>query len=108
MNPRNTIRACIKDPAERLFRHKRFMAVSFVILNLVFFGYVLLTPRSWEAEVKFLVNNIRADALVTAESSNGPVARNYVDEAVLATEIQLLSNPELLSERRGEMQAGER
>src|SRR5262249_13871712 len=55
-------------------------------------------PSSYEAEMKFLVNNNRADALVTAESTNGQVARNYVDESVIATEIQLLSNKVILRE----------
>jgi uncharacterized protein involved in exopolysaccharide biosynthesis len=93
---RDSSRAFLKDLAERLFRKKRLIAASFVFVNLVFIGYLTLTPRAWETEVKFLVNNNRADSVVTPESSNGPIARNYVDEAVLATEIQLLSNPELL------------
>src|SRR5262249_3395404 len=66
------------------------------LLTLFFFLYVLFQPRSYEAEMVFLVNSNRADVLVTSESTNGQVARNYVDETVIATEIQLLSNKEIL------------
>jgi succinoglycan biosynthesis transport protein ExoP len=93
---RHSTRAFLRDLADRLFRKKRFVAVSLLLVNLGFAGYLAFSPRIWETEAKFLVNNTRVDALLTPESSNGPVARNYVDETVLATEIQLLSNPELL------------
>jgi uncharacterized protein involved in exopolysaccharide biosynthesis len=86
----------LKDLADRLFRQKRFILLFFAVLNLVTFIYLLFLPTSYETEVKFLVNNIRADAVVTPESTNGQVARNYVDESVIATEIQLLSNREIL------------
>src|SRR5690349_14698627 len=86
----------LKDLADRLFRKKRFILISLAVLNVVVVGYLLLTPNSYQAEIKFLVNNIRADAVVTPESDIGPVARNYVDESIIATEIQLLSSREIL------------
>jgi uncharacterized protein involved in exopolysaccharide biosynthesis len=86
----------IKDIADRLFRKKRIVLISFTLLNIVVLGYLLFLPNSYQTEVRFLVNNIRADAVVTPESDIGPVARNYVDEAVIATEIQLLSSREIL------------
>lgn len=86
----------LKDLADRLFRKKRFILISLAVLNVVVLGYLLLTPNSYQAEIKFLVNNIRADAVVTPESDIGPVARNYVDESIIATEIQLLSSREIL------------
>jgi uncharacterized protein involved in exopolysaccharide biosynthesis len=89
-------RLFLRDIADRVFRHKRLILTLFALLNLCFFGYLLWLPTSYEAEMQFLVNNNRADALVTSESTNGQVARNYVDETVIATEIQLLSNKEIL------------
>jgi len=89
-------RLFLRDTADRLFRHKRLILSLFGLLNLCFFGYLLWLPTSYEAEMQFLVNNNRADVLVTSESTNGQVARNYVDETVIATEIQLLSNKEIL------------
>ncbi|MBI1789600.1 MAG: hypothetical protein HYR60_18865 [Acidobacteria bacterium] len=86
----------LRNLADRLFRQKNFILKAFLLLNLAAGGYLLWLPTAYEAEIKFLVNNIRADAVVTPESSNGQVARTYVDEAVIATEIQLLSNRVLL------------
>src|SRR5436190_173008 len=82
--------------ADRLFRRGRLILILFAVLNFCTAIYLLLTPASYQAEMQFLVNNMRADALLTAESTNGQVARTYVDESVIATEIQLLSNRELL------------
>src|SRR5215831_18653379 len=89
-------RLFLRDTADRLFRHKRLILSLFGLLNLCFFGYLLWLPTSYEAEMQFLVNNNRVDVLVTSESTNGQVARSYVDETVIATEIQLLSNKEIL------------
>ena len=84
------------DIADRLFRRSGLILIMFAGLNVAAILYLACTPSSYQAEMQFLVNNMRADALVTPESTNGQVARNYVDEAVIATEIQLLSNKELL------------
>src|SRR5258706_7461699 len=86
----------LRDLADRLFRQKRLILSVFALLNLAFVTYLLWLPTSYEAEMQFLVNNNRADVLVTSESTNGQVARNYVDETVIATEIQLLANKEIL------------
>jgi len=89
-------RLFLRDIADRLFRHKRLILTLFGLLNLCVALYVFWLPTSYEAEMQFLVNNNRADVLVTSESTNGQVARNYVDETVIATEIQLLANKEIL------------
>ncbi len=61
-------------------------------------AYFALSPPSYEAQIQFLINNNRAGAVVSPEFNNGPVPRDYVDEAMVATEIQLLSNQDLLRE----------
>src|SRR5258707_14827826 len=43
-----------------------------------------------------MIHNNRAGGLVSPEYNNGPVPRDYIDETVVATEIQLLSNMDLL------------
>jgi len=86
----------LRDMADRLFRQKRLILSAFALLNLGFVVYLLCLPTSYEAEMQFLINNTRADTLVSSESTNGQVARSYVDETVIATEIQLLSNKEIL------------
>jgi len=86
----------LRDVADRLFRQKRLILSAFALLSLGFVVYLLCLPTSYEAEMQFLINNTRADTLVSSESTNGQVARSYVDETVIATEIQLLSNKEIL------------
>jgi uncharacterized protein involved in exopolysaccharide biosynthesis len=86
----------LRDMADRLFRQKRLILSAFALLNLGFVVYLLCLPTSYEAEMQFLINNTRADTLVSSESTNGQVTRSYVDETVIATEIQLLSNKEIL------------
>src|ERR1700757_3273108 len=88
-------RLFLRDITDRLFRQKRLILTLFLLLNVCAVGYLLWLPTSYEAEMQFLVNNNRADVLVTSESTNGQVARNYVDETVIATEIQRLSNNEI-------------
>jgi len=88
----------LMDIADRLFRRGRLILTLLAVLNAGAAAYLLFASKSYQAEMKFLVNNMRADTLVTPESTNGQVVRNYVDEAVIATEIQLLSNRELLRE----------
>src|SRR5712692_8748655 len=81
---------------DQFFRQKRLAATFFVLWTVAMAGYLLLTPPSYEAQIQFLVNNIRAGAVISAEYNNGPIPRDYVDETVVATEIQLLSNTDLL------------
>lgn len=83
---------------DRLFRQKRLLVTLLVLWTAVMVSYFLFSPPSFEAEIQFLINNNRAGALVSSEFNNGPVPRDYVDEAVVATEIQLLSNQDLLRE----------
>jgi uncharacterized protein involved in exopolysaccharide biosynthesis len=58
--------------------------------------YIWLSPPVYEDEIQFLINNNRAGAVISPEFNNGPVSRDYVDETVVATELQLLSNQDLL------------
>jgi uncharacterized protein involved in exopolysaccharide biosynthesis len=86
----------MRDLLDRLFRQKRWIVVAVSIWTIAIGLYLWLEPAAYEADILFLVNNNRAGAVVSSELNNGPVARDYVDESVVATEIQLLSNRELL------------
>ena len=83
---------------DRLFREKRLATMLLVCWTAAMAGYFIFSPPSYEAQIQFLINNNRAGAVVSPEFNNGPVPRDYVDEAVVATEIQLLSNQDLLRE----------
>ena len=86
----------LHDLLDRMFRQKRGILCAVVIWSTAVGLYLWLSPDAYEGEIQFLVNNNRAGAVVSSESNNGPVARDYVDETVVATELQLLSNRELL------------
>jgi uncharacterized protein involved in exopolysaccharide biosynthesis len=89
-------RVLMRDLLDRLFRQKRWILVAVLAWTFAMGLYLWFTPAAYEADIQFLVNNNRAGAVVSSELNNGPVARDYVDESVVATEIQLLSNRELL------------
>jgi uncharacterized protein involved in exopolysaccharide biosynthesis len=84
------------DLLDRIFRQQRLIAILLLAWTAAVVLYVWLTPPTYEAEVRFLLNNNRAGAVVSSELHNGPVPRDYVDEAAIATEIQVLANRELL------------
>src|SRR6266851_9211028 len=83
---------------DHLFRQKRLMFTLLILWTAAMAAYFIFSPPSYEAQIQFLINNNRAGALVSSEFNNGPVPRDYIDEAVVATEIQLLSNQDLLRE----------
>src|SRR5579862_578561 len=82
--------------AEHIFRQKRVLAGLLLLWTALMAAYLIFTPASYEAQIQFLINNNRAGTVVSPEYNNGPIPRDYVDETVVATEIQLLSNTELL------------
>jgi uncharacterized protein involved in exopolysaccharide biosynthesis len=86
----------VRDVAERLFREKILVLSLLIGWTSFIAAYVWLTPATYQEEIRFVVNNNRPPAVVSAEMSTGPVARDYVDEAAIATEIQLLASGDLL------------
>src|SRR5438270_12257132 len=85
----------VRDFAERLFREKKLILVLLLTWTSLIAAYVRFSPDIYEAEIRFVVNNNRPPAIVSPEMSSGPVSRDYVDEAAIATEIQILSSEDL-------------
>jgi uncharacterized protein involved in exopolysaccharide biosynthesis len=79
-----------------MFRKKRLAFTLFALWTAGLGVYVAVTPALYEEEIQFLINNNRAPSVVSPEINNGPIARDYVDESIVATELQLLSNVDLL------------
>jgi uncharacterized protein involved in exopolysaccharide biosynthesis len=86
----------IRDLLERLFRRKTQLLILLGLWTGGVVAYVVLAPPLYQEEVQFLINNNRAPEVVSPEMNSGPVARDYVDDSVIATELQLLSNVDLL------------
>jgi len=59
---------------------------------------VLLTPKQYEAEMKFLVKRERADPIVSADPNAVTQASAYVSEDELNSEVELLKSRDLLQE----------
>lgn len=86
----------VRDLAERLFRQKLIIRALFIGWTFIMAAYLIFSADSYEEEIRFLVNNIRSPALVGPDMNNGPAPRDYVDESVIATEVQLLSSADLM------------
>ena len=86
----------LRDTLERLFRQKKLILGLTAVWTVLMAAYLIFSPVTYEEEIRFVINNNRAGAVVSPEYNNGPVSRDYVDESVIATEIQILSDTDLL------------
>jgi uncharacterized protein involved in exopolysaccharide biosynthesis len=86
----------LRTLVDHIFRQKRILIALLSLWTVAMAAYLIFTPPAYEAQIQFLIHNNRAGTVVSPEYNNGPVPRDYVDETVVATEIQLLSNQELL------------
>jgi uncharacterized protein involved in exopolysaccharide biosynthesis len=80
----------VKDTLDIFFRRRRLIAVSFVAILSVFACYVVFSPDTYEARVRYLVKNARAPIVAAADGNASSVAEQ-VSDAQIATELQLLS-----------------
>src|SRR5579862_398636 len=84
-----------RDCAAVGFRHAHIMAWSFVLIFGAVAFVTMLMPRQYEAELKILVKNERADPLVTTDKEHSAVAPE-VTEQDLNSEAELLKSTDLL------------
>jgi len=96
LDPPNARNPLVRGLIDQFFRQKRLAAILFLLWTAAMAAYLLFVPPSYEAQIQFLINNIRAGAVISAEYNNGPIPRDFVDKSIVATEIQLLSNTDLL------------
>ncbi len=86
----------LRDLAVICFRHHRLMVLSFLA---IFLGVVLATwikPTQYEAHLKILVRQERADPVVSPESNSKISISNSVSEEDLNSEVELLKSRDLL------------
>jgi uncharacterized protein involved in exopolysaccharide biosynthesis len=83
-----------RDVLTPLFRHKRVMIVSFLLLALASIFVALALSTSYEAHMSILVNRERLDPMVSAES-----ASQVLIPASAVTEEEINSEAELLRSR---------
>jgi polysaccharide biosynthesis protein PslE len=86
----------VRDLIDKLFRRKSIMLGLLALWTAVMVAYVLARPPEYKEEIRFLIRNNRVGVPLTPGTNDGPISRDYVDEATVATEIQILSNLNLL------------
>jgi uncharacterized protein involved in exopolysaccharide biosynthesis len=84
----------LRDVLAPLFRHKRLMIVSFLLIALLAVLAALAVSNSYEAHMEILVNRDRVDPVVTTES-----ASQLLIPASAVTEEEINSEAELLRSR---------
>ena len=86
----------LRDVTAVLFRQKRILLISFVIIVLLVVLSGALT-RSYMAEMKILVRRERVDPVVTSQPNAPPqVVQEEITESELNSEVELLNSQDLL------------
>lgn len=85
----------LRDVTAVLFRQKRILLISFVIIVLLVVLSGALTP-SYMAEMKILVRRERVDPVVTSQPNAPQVVQEEITESELNSEVELLNSQDLL------------
>ena len=86
----------LRRAAEVLFRHKALVVTAFLMTALATATVVMLLPSRYEARMKILVKNTRADVVVTPERTEGTRSEAGVTEAQVNSEIELFAGKDSL------------
>src|ERR1035437_4054109 len=88
----------LKDLAAILARRKWLILVIFFLVVGGVVAGTLLMPKQYETRMKVLVKNERADMIVSADRNGGSGYRSEVSEVQINSEIELLTNNNLLQQ----------
>lgn len=75
---------------ESIFRYRRRLAVTFLVIMTLVVVYLLVMPRQYQSEMTILVRNARPDYQITPERSNGTTPQPDVTEERINSEIEVL------------------
>ncbi len=84
-----------RDVAAIIFRQKKILLLSFVVILLGIALSGVLMPK-YRAQMKILVRRERVDPVVTSQPNSLQFAREEVTEAELNSEVELLNSSDLL------------
>ena len=99
MTPTDTANTIsLKDLAAILARRKWLILVTFFLVVAGVAAVTLLMPKQYETRMKVLVKNERADMIVSADRNGGSDYRGEVSEVQINSEIELLTNNNLLQQ----------
>jgi uncharacterized protein involved in exopolysaccharide biosynthesis len=79
-----------------IFRRKLLVLAIFTTIALLSTVYTLTAPKMYEARMKVFVKHERAANVVTSNGANSAGANPEVSESEVTSEIELLTNPDLL------------
>ncbi len=81
----------------QLFLNHWRLSIGIVLATIGLAGLVTtVMPRRYESHMKFLVNNERADLVITPEKSTSAVQRQEITETQVNSEIELLRSRDIL------------
>src|SRR5689334_13674689 len=84
----------MRGVADTFFRRWKLIAALWGVATVGAIVALRVMPRQYEAEMTFLVKNVRSDAAVSPDGSV-PMRNADVTDGQIATEVQLLSSREL-------------
>jgi uncharacterized protein involved in exopolysaccharide biosynthesis len=86
----------LREIAAILNRRKWQIAITFLLVVAAVAAGTFLMPKQYQAHMKVLVKNERADMVVSADRNGGSGYRGEVGEAQINSEIELLNSNNLL------------
>src|SRR5262249_47682325 len=85
-----------RDVAAVLFRHKKLLVTTFLLLFAGCFLYALLLP-SYKAEMKILIGRGRIDPALTPTQTSSPLfEHDEISEQEMNSEVELLHGGDIL------------
>jgi uncharacterized protein involved in exopolysaccharide biosynthesis len=85
----------VKAVVEALFRHRTLFLATVGLVLAATVLVTLLTPRTYESEMNFLVRNARPDYLISPERSTGQILQQNVTEERINSEIDVLRSKDV-------------
>lgn len=84
------------DLLEAWYRHKRlFFRIALIVLALTVL-VTMITPQTYESQMKILVQNSRQNSLISAERSERVMGNTEVTEEQTNSEVELIGSRDLL------------
>jgi len=81
--------------ADTLFRNWGWTLALWGLATMATAGYAVLSPREYQSEMTFLVNNNRSDSQSSSDGNGSASRAGDISDQQMATEIQILSSRDL-------------
>ncbi len=92
----NGPRVSLRDLVAPLFRHRRLVVRSFLVVLVISFVVAFALPKQYQAEMKILVKRERVDPAVSSNKATLFEAHSEVTEEQVQSEVELIRSREIL------------